>query len=178
MSSHHPGAGAGPVIMDDEATSPLTIDLVDRQQRLSRPATDWLTSAIARALTPLALRGELRIAVVADPEMAQTHEEYCEVPGTTDVLTFDCSEPTDGPVTTLDVDIVVCIDEAQRQATARNHTPERELLLYVVHGVLHCLGFDDHDEEAAAAMHRREDELLELAGIGTTFARAPQGGQP
>jgi probable rRNA maturation factor len=161
--------------MDDDST-PLSIDLVDRQHRLSPHAASWLPAAIARALAPLALQGEIRIAVVNDDEMARTHEEFCDIPGTTDVLTFDCSEPTDGPVLSLDTDIVVCIDEAERQAQSRGHPPEREFLLYVVHGVLHCLGYDDHEEDAAAAMHRREDELLEQAGIGATFAR--EGGDP
>lgn len=164
--------------MDDEGTSParLTIEVVDRRGRLSADSTAWLRAAAMRALTPLSLGGEVRVAVVGDEEMARTHLEFCDVPGTTDVLTFDCSEPTEDGAAVLDADIVVCIDEAVRQSGARGHTPERELLLYIVHGVLHCVGFDDHEEADAAAMHRREDELLEAAGVGRTFAR--EGGVP
>ena len=39
------------------------------------------------------------------------------------------------------------------------HRVERELLLYCVHGLLHCLGHDDHDEAGWRAMHAREDEI-------------------
>ncbi len=112
-----------------------------------------------------------------DPEMAAAHLEYCEVEGTTDVLTFDMSSEADSagrPV--LDVDIMACIDEAARQGKARGHTREQELLLYIVHGVLHCLGHDDHDEAAAAAMHAEEDRVLGAIGVGTTYAAPERSG--
>ncbi|VAX42159.1 hypothetical protein MNBD_PLANCTO03-1432, partial [hydrothermal vent metagenome] len=70
----------------------------------------------------------------------------------------------------LDVDLLLCVDEARRQAEARGFTIERELLLYLVHGVLHCLGYDDHTEADAARMHAEEDRLLEAAGVGATYA--------
>jgi len=43
-------------------------------------------------------------------------------------------------------------------------------LLYVVHGVLHCLGHDDHDEAGYASMHALEDRVLYAIGVGATFA--------
>lgn len=126
----------------------------------------WLAAEAARALALLDARGEVRIRIVDDAEMAAAHLEYCEIPGTTDVLTFDMSE-TQG---TLDTDILACLDEATRQAAIRGHSIDRELLLYIIHGCLHCLGHDDHDEAAAARMHAEEDRLLEAIGIGRTFA--------
>lgn len=150
----------------------LTIDIVDRHRMLPAGAAEWLAAAAGRVLAPLDCVGEVRVAVVGDAEMARTHEEFCEIAGTTDVLTFDCSEAGEDGRPVLDADVVTCLDEAVRQGTVRGHPPERELLLYIVHGVLHCLGFDDHDDESAAAMHRREDELLEAAGVGATYAPA------
>lgn len=154
----------------------MAIDLVDRHGALGAEAGAWVVSAALRALAPLGCTGEVRVGVVGDVEMARAHEEFLDVAGTTDVLTFDASEPGPDGRPVLDVDIMVCLDEARRQGASHGHAPERELLLYVVHGVLHCLGFDDHDEEAAAAMHRREDELLSAAGVGATYAPAGWGG--
>ena len=111
--------------------------------------------------------GEVRVRVVGDQEMAAAHERYSGVAGTTDVLTFNLAEAGDG----LDVDVLVCMDEAERQAGRRGHAVERELLLYVIHGVLHCLGHDDHDEAAAARMHAEEDRVLEAVGVGATYGR-------
>jgi probable rRNA maturation factor len=70
----------------------------------------------------------------------------------------------------LDADLLICLDEAARQAQSRGIVIERELLLYALHGVLHCLGEDDHDPVAHEQMHAREDGILTALGIGPTFA--------
>src|SRR5689334_3238109 len=129
--------------------------------------------------------------------MARAHEEYGGVPGTTDVLTFDLTDPgatpapridhelgklaSDQTVYGLDTDILACIDVAERQIAPSNPESggfapvERELLLYVVHGVLHCLGMDDRDEAAAAAMHRVEDVVLTAIGVGPVYSGRDPG---
>ncbi|TVQ32088.1 MAG: rRNA maturation RNase YbeY [Phycisphaeraceae bacterium] len=122
-----------------------------------------------------ALDHQVRIAVVDDERMAEMHERHSGVPGTTDVLTFDMRDDREGP---LDVDIVVCIDEARRQAAERGHGIERELLLYMLHGVLHCLGHDDRDEHVSAVMHQREDEILAAIGVGAIYASTGSDAEP
>lgn len=58
-----------------------------------------------------------------------------------------------------------------------DHTPDDEMTLYVLHGVLHCLGHDDTDEDSFARMHAEEDRLLTAAGLGALFAKdgSPRG---
>lgn len=135
----------------------------------------WLVARLDRALAMLGPTGEVRVRIVDDESMAAAHQQFSGVAGTTDVLTFDLSE---GGRTELDVDILVCRDEAARQAAARGHEAQRELLLYMIHGVLHCLGHDDHDEAAAARMHAEEDRVLEAIGVGRTFGPVGQAGGP
>ncbi len=156
---------------------PASIELFDSTRRLHAGDLLWLRGQLEGALEVLGPPGEVRVRIVADPEMAHAHERYKGVEGTTDVLTFDLSGGDDGTDDgTLDTDILVCIDEAERQARGRGHEPARELLLYALHGVLHCLGHDDHDEAAAARMHRAEDEVLERLGVGVTYARPESTG--
>lgn len=130
------------------------------------------------------VQAQLTIAIVADDEMAQLHEQYTGVQGTTDVLTFDLlsdaapaeggsppgseSGPTEA-VSIIEGDIVVCIDEAQRQASQRDHDARHELLLYAIHGLMHLLGEDDHTEDDYQRMHAREDALLKQMGFGPLF---------
>lgn len=157
----------------------------------------WLTEKLAAGGDELRVGGEVRVRVVGDAEMQALHARYCNDPTTTDVLTFDLAEGAAaaggvelaegaegaegavGEVAELNVDIVVCIDEARRQAAMRGHEARRELLLYGLHGMLHCLGHDDHDDAAFAAMHEREDAVLRAIGVGSTFAAPPrqQGGE-
>lgn len=167
--------------MDAAAKSlPSTVDqpvvvLTDASGELLGRAQEWLVDRAAAGVAYLGARGEVRVRVVKDPEMAAAHMEYLEIEGTTDVLTFDMSEPAADGTPLLDVDILACFDEAARQGAARGHGAERELLLYVIHGVLHCLGYDDHDDEQSAAMHAREDEILRALGVGATFAPGTGG---
>ncbi|MCH2133922.1 MAG: rRNA maturation RNase YbeY [Phycisphaerales bacterium] len=111
------------------------------------------------------------VRVMNDDEMTGLHARWKDAPSTTDVVTFDLSDSSDGP---LRVDIAVCLDEANRQAASRNHQPEDELLLYVVHGLLHCCGHDDTSEAASAAMHAEEDRLLIAIGREPVYSRGEQ----
>ena len=54
---------------------------------------------------------------------------------------------------------------AKAQAEERGHPVEAELLLYVIHGVLHLCGYDDTDDESAAEMRVKERHYLQQAGL-------------
>lgn len=127
----------------------------------------WLGPQLAQ-LARLAgvSEGSLAIAFVGDRQMGRLHRQYKGVPGTTDILTFDLREEAKGP---LEGDLVICLDEAARQARRHGHPVRQEVLLYALHGFLHLLGFDDVTKAKAARMHRREDELLTRAGWGPLF---------
>jgi|GEM_PF-3520837 len=167
----------------DAGAPVLCAHWLDPDRLLTPAQTAWLNDAAGRVLAIAAsrfeIRGELRARVVNDTTMTDAHKRHCDLDSTTDVLTFDLSESDHE----IDTDVLVCLDEAERRATDLGHTPERELLLYLVHALLHCLGHDDHDPEAFQAMHALEDQLLTEAGIGATFhaahahdARAENGG--
>jgi rRNA maturation RNase YbeY len=114
-------------------------------------------------------RGEWRINVVKDAAMKRLHRNSMNDPTTADVLTFDLRD-LDCKAGSVDLDTVVCYDVAKREAKRRGHGVTDELLLYMVHSLLHVCGYDDLNEKAAARMHRREDELLERIGIGAVYA--------
>lgn len=171
MGEERPGESADRESGDgDRPPNTVSVAVLDPRRRLAEPALGWLRRSAAAACQVQAsagrLTGEVRVRLVGDEEMSAAHERHKGQAGTTDVLTFDLSEQPG----VLDVDILACVDEAARQAAQRGLAAERELLLYVVHGVLHCSGYDDHTEEQARAMHAREDELLEGIGVGATFA--------
>ena len=166
--THPSPASAAPSEPADHPPSP--IELVWGVGGACKFDLKWIAgklSAVADELgTPV---GRLAVRVVGDAEMAKLHERHAGVAGTTDVLTFATNRPGE-PV---NADIAICLDEAARRAAEFGHSIERELLLYAVHGLLHCAGFDDRTPADHARMHAEEDRLLEAVGVGRTFA--PRG---
>lgn len=162
------------------AHSSVIIELLDPAHLLTGPERarlDALLQALAHHLTAQGLTGEARIEAVDDTRMAALHAAHMGIQDTTDVLTFNLSASE----STLDTDILVCIDEARRQSALRNLGPAEELALYAVHGILHCAGYDDHTEtgpRGSIAMHQREDEILTAIGAGTVYATLPRGDEP
>jgi len=160
---------------------PIAVEAVYHADPTGHDLVGWLDVELRRAVELAGVTyAQLSIAVVDDDEMAQLHEQYTGVSGTTDVLTFDLSEQQGADLTSIDGDIVICLDEAQRQAKERGHATRHELLLYAVHGLMHLLGEDDHDESDYERMHAREDDLLQRMGIGPLFDpdRKPTDPQP
>jgi probable rRNA maturation factor len=116
--------------------------------------------------------GQLSVAVVGKRAITTLNERFTDHTGPTDVLTFDLG--CDRRRGVLDAEIVLCADVAQQQARKRSDTLKAardELALYLVHGILHLSGHDDHTPRGFARMHAREDELLSALGLGPVFGR-------
>ncbi len=137
--------------------------IADRQRRLRIPR-ERVRALVRRALASVPHPGEVSIAFVGDVEMRRLNRDYHAQDRTTDVLTFpmaDARRPAPAVPGEGLAELVVCTDRAAVEARSRGGDPERELLLYVVHGCLHLAGFDDHDPRDRRAMRRREREVLE-----------------
>lgn len=123
---------------------------------------------------------DLAIYLVAAPEMTRLNETFLRHKGSTDVITFDYAEKAgqasrmsrsgatpgrakdrrDARPTLLHGEIFICLDEAVRQARRFHTSWQRELVRYVVHGVLHLLGYDDRNRRARRRMKAAEDALV------------------
>lgn len=128
--------------------------------RRDRPACGLTGRDIARAVRAALSgepAGEIAVAVIDDDAMADLHQRYAAVPGPTDVLTFDLR---DDPAQPIAGDIAVSADTAARQAARFRRPPREELLRYVIHGILHLRGFDDHTPAGRRRMRREENRVL------------------
>jgi len=111
-------------------------------------------------------QADISIVIVNDAQIKKVNKEFLGRSYVTDVISFDLSdEDSDGRV----FELVVNAQETLRQAKSRGHSSESELALYVVHGFLHDVGFDDATPRKAARMHRMEDEILDEFGYGKTY---------
>lgn len=62
--------------------------------------------------------------------------------------------------------VAVCCDRAKEQAEEYGHSYERELHYLLVHGIMHCLGYDHMTDEDKAEMREKEEYILKKLGIG------------
>lgn len=118
----------------------------------------------------------VNVALVGDRAMTDLHVRYLADPRTTDVLTFDLRDDADQPE--IEGEIAVCVDVARRQARRWRTSVTAELLRYVVHGVLHLLGYDDDVPARQRRMRRAENRVLaDMAPKGhrNTRAHPPTG---
>jgi len=100
---------------------------------------------------------EISFTVTNDREMAKLNERYLGRKGSTDVLSFPLTEKGEVP---LRGEVVVSGETARRYARRLRQSHSRELLLYLIHGLLHLVGYDDRSERLRRRMKRRENEIL------------------
>ncbi len=134
-----------------------TIAITSTQSALRVPRKR-IVELVARLARQEKIRlAHVDIAVVTAAEMAELNGRYLNHAGPTDVLSFDMSdEHTDG----LIAQIIVCGDIAAAEGPSHDNSAARELLLYVAHGLLHLMGYDDTTPPLAAKMHARAEQLL------------------
>jgi probable rRNA maturation factor len=112
-------------------------------------------------------KAQINFVVLDDDQIASLNRRFLNKTDTTDVISFDLSGDTED----LKIfDIAVNAEMAQRQAKSRNHSPESELALYFLHGLLHNLRFNDSTADESAKMHKVEDDILEKFGYGIVYA--------
>jgi probable rRNA maturation factor len=104
------------------------------------------------------------IAIVGDAEIRKMNKRFLKRNRTTDVVSFDLSDSNRKLF-----ELVVNGEMAVRQAKRRGHSDEAELALYVTHGLLHNLGFDDTTQTRAKKMHEEEDKILREFGYGSVY---------
>ena len=112
---------------------------------------------------------EVSLVFTDSDTVQQLNREYRGVDEPTDVLAFYMlpqkeadsffALPPDG-VTHLG-EVIISYPQAVAQAREQGHSPERELALLVIHGILHLLGYDHEEPEEESKMRAREKELLE-----------------
>lgn len=113
---------------------------------------------------------KINVAVVDDPTIAELHKRYLDDPGPTDVLSF-ALEKSPGYI---EGEIIVSADTAAASAPNYNWPAADELLLYVIHGVLHLIGYDDTTPKKQEKMREKEREYLARCGLNVILRGKPK----
>jgi probable rRNA maturation factor len=131
----------------------------------------WVKKIARQALKAEGVASPYEVSLVfTDSEtVKQLNRDYRGVDKPTDVLAFymlpqkqadsSFALPPDG-ITRLG-EVIISYPQAAEQAKEQGHSPQSELALLVIHGILHLLGYDHEEPEEASMMRARERELLE-----------------
>jgi probable rRNA maturation factor len=135
-----------------------SIEIANRQTR--RIPRRWIRRAVVEVLEETRWRTvDISVAVVDDRSMRQLNRRFLGHDFATDVLSFPLAKiPRRG---ILEGEIVVSADTAARQARRWGVPFRNELLLYVVHGMLHLVGYRDHTEGGRRRMRRGERAIFQ-----------------
>ena len=144
--------------MNESPTSRLPeIVLLNRQRGRRLPVASLLRFAqralvlcareSADGLHSLCRLQEVVVTFVSDRRIDKIHRQFMDIPGATDVITFEHGE------------VVLSADTAERCGAEFGHGAAAEAALYIVHGLLHLNGFVDGTEAERAAMHAVQDRI-------------------
>jgi probable rRNA maturation factor len=171
----------------NEMGDPYHIAITNRQSQLT-VSEAFLDDAVRRVLAAEQVAAaEISLAIMDDAEIQRVNREYLDHDCPTDVISFlledeqAASAPTPAPGSPrgagrrLDGEVIVSGETALRTAGALGWNPQHELLLYVVHGLLHLCGYDDLTETERPRMRTREREMLQLWGLTPPFAERSGG---
>ena len=134
------------------------IEVVNRQRKISVNSKFWQQFA-AHAVTEIAeTEGKFfTLAFVSDRKMRELNKQFRGKNTTTDVLSFPFeADEFEADENTLG-DIVISVEQAERQAAENNLDFEAEIKQLILHGILHLCGYDH--ETDTGEMNAREIQL-------------------
>lgn len=121
----------------------LIIEVYNRQKSLpiSSPAVKKIVGAVL-ALQKQAC-DEVTMHFVTSKKICELHEKYFNDPSTTDCISFPLDDPQTEQKYTILGEVFVCPQTAIHYAQEHGVDPYEECTLYIVHGLLHLMGYDD-----------------------------------
>ena len=142
--------------------TPHTIEIADQQN------TEFDADPLIAAIRMIAddhevSRSEISVAIVDDPTIRKLNQQYLQHDYETDVISFVLNWDED--TGSLLGQLIVSTDTAAALADDVGSTMQEELLLYVIHGMLHLVGYDDKQPAAATEMRAAEKEYLSRFNI-------------
>lgn len=101
---------------------------------------------------------DVEISIVDDVVISQVHLDFMGIPGATDVITF--SHGDRGSEDAMG-ELIISAETARSHGADYGQTFETELMLYIIHGLLHLAGHEDEDPADREAMESIQFNILE-----------------
>lgn len=145
--------------------------IVDSQVEIPKESLEYMNRALDEALAKEGVygdRGQVSLTIVSPEEIQQLNREYRQVNRVTDVLSFpQYVSPDEIPADSMYLlgDVVICMEQAVKQAEEYGHSSQRELVYLFVHSIFHLFGYDHMEEEEKQAMREAEEAVMKQIGL-------------
>ena len=108
--------------------------------------------------------GKINVVLVDSDTIQQFNRDFLQHDYPTDSISFPL-EDRRSEEGYLEGEVLACTEIAKTRAVEFSWTAEEELMLYIVHGMLHLVGFDDTTSEQQSLMQEKERSYLATLGI-------------
>jgi probable rRNA maturation factor len=139
----------------------IQVTLANEQSRHQVDESKLIEAAKAVVLDSQFASATISLAIVDDDTMHQLNRQYLEHDYPTDVLSFVLEDDDSH----LEGEVIASADTASAVACELGVSPDQELLLYVIHGTLHLVGFRDKTPEEVEEMRAAEQRYLQQFGF-------------
>ncbi len=145
--------------------------LIDKEFKKQVKST-WLKNLARQIQTAenVSVKSEMGLVITGDEEIHKLNLKYLDEDRPTDVLSFPMNEQLDAAPVFVKIpdgklhlgDIIISYPTAAGQAAEHRHSVNREIVILLIHGILHLLGYDHDIPEHERLMRDRESAILKI----------------
>jgi probable rRNA maturation factor len=143
--------------------------LIDKKYK-QQVKSIWLKN-IARQIQiaeKVSVKSEMTLVITDDEKIHELNLKYLQEDRSTDVLSFPMNEQLDAVPVFVNIpdgklhlgDIIISYPTAVKQAKEHHHSVNREIIILLIHGILHLLGYDHDIPVSKQVMNAREAVIL------------------
>lgn len=106
---------------------------------------------------------EINLLFTDDKGIKKLNQKFLGRNEPTDVISFGVKKgrPVKKDLRGFIGEVAISVETAECNAKRFNTTKEREIFLYIIHGILHLLGYEDKGKKEKKAIWDRQDKILE-----------------
>jgi probable rRNA maturation factor len=145
--------------------------LIDKEFK-SRFKSVWLKNIMRQVLQveKVVAKSEVSLVLTGDEKILALNKQYLQEDRPTDVLSFPMNEQSKSRTVFVNIpdgkrhlgEVIISYPQAVKQAKEHGHSVKREVVILLIHGILHLLGYDHDIPERKKAMNRKESAIIKI----------------
>jgi rRNA maturation RNase YbeY len=148
----------------------MEISILIDEEFKSQLKSAWLKNVIRQILQAekVGTKSEVSLVLTGDEKIRELNKQYLKEDRPTDVLSFPMNEQIKTRTVFVNIpdgkrhlgEVIISYPQAIRQAAEHGHSTKREIIILLIHGVLHLLGYDHDIPVRKKVMNRKESAIL------------------